>query len=194
MKFLFMETSSNFGNMLSMAAAAAFLPFLPMLPKQLLLNSFLYDAAQLPIPTDRVDPAFVRKPRRWDVRLIRRFMLVVGPVSSLFDLLTFVVLLHLFHADAALFRTGWFVESLATQVLVLFVIRTSARPWESRPSRGLTAATVAVAGLAFALPYTAVSEPLGFVPLPPAYLLFVASATAAYLAAVEWAKRIVFER
>jgi Mg2+-importing ATPase len=191
MKYLLMGTSSNFGNMLSMAAATAFLPFLPMLPKQILLTSLLYDLAQLAIPTDRVDPSYVRKPRRWDVRLIRRFMLAIGPVSSLFDFLTFAVLLHLFCADAMLFHTGWFVESLATQTLVLFVIRTGGNPLRSRPSRALALGMVVVVVVGVLLPYSPLAEPLGFVPLSPGFLLFVIAATAAYLALVEVVKRQV---
>jgi Mg2+-importing ATPase len=192
MKYLFMGTSSNFGNMLSMAAATAFLKFLPMLPTQILLNNLMYDVAQLTIPTDRVDPSYVRKPRRWDIRLIRRFMLIIGPVSSVFDFLTFFVLLKLFGADEKLFHTGWFVESLATQTLVLFVIRTGGSPLRSRPSRPLTLTVIGVAALGVVLPYTPLAGPLGFVPLPVGYLLFVAAAVAAYLGMVEFVKRRVF--
>ena len=134
MKYVLMGTSSNFGNMLSMAAASMFLPFLPMLPLQILLNNFLYDLAQVPIPSDRVDATYTLKPKRWNVAFIRRFMLLIGPLSSVYDFLTFAVMLKVFHADATLFRTGWFVESLATQTLVIFVIRTAGRPWASRPS------------------------------------------------------------
>src|SRR5262249_11645626 len=115
MKYLLMGTSSNFGNMFSMAAASAFLPFLPMLPMQILLNNFLYDASQLAIPTDHVDKTLTYKPRRWNIWLIQRFMLLVGPISSIFDFLTFFVLLMVFRASEPLFQTGWFVESLATQ-------------------------------------------------------------------------------
>src|SRR5262249_53205065 len=120
MKYLLMETSSNFGNMLSMAAATALLPVLPMLPPEVLLNGLLYNVTQLAILTDRVDMGYLHNPRRWDIGLIRRFMFVFGPVSSLFDFLTFWVLLSLFRADEDLFHTGWFVESLATQTLVVF--------------------------------------------------------------------------
>jgi Mg2+-importing ATPase len=194
MKYLLMGTSSNFGNMLSMAAATAFLPFLPMRPTQILLNNLLYDLAQLPIPTDRVDPDYLRKPRRWDIGLIRRFMLLIGPLSSLFDFLTFWVLLRLFRAGEALFQTGWFVESLATQTLVLFVIRTGGNPFRSRPSRPLTVTVLAVAGVALLLPYTPLAGPLGFVPLPASYLAFVAAGTAAYLALVEASKRLLLRR
>ena len=129
MKYLLMGTSSNFGNMFSMAAASLFLPFLPMLPTQILLNNFLYDLAQVTIPTDNVDPSYLQQPAALGHRLIRDFMLFIGPVSSLYDFLTFFVLLHVFHAGETLFHTGWFVESLATQTLVLFVIRTMGNPF-----------------------------------------------------------------
>ncbi len=136
MKYLLMGTSSNFGNMFSMAAASVFLPFLPMLPTQILLNNFLYDLAQVTIPSDNVDDAYLRRPQRWDMRVIRDFMLFIGPISSVFDFLTFYVLLRYFHASERLFHTGWFVESLATQTLVLFVIRTMGNPFRSRPEPG----------------------------------------------------------
>ena len=126
MKYLLMGTSSNFGNMFSMAGASLFLPFLPMLPTQILLNNFMYDLSQLTIPTDNVDDEYLRKPQHWDISLIRNFMVFIGPISSIFDFLTFYVLLRFFHAGQVLFHTGWFVESLATQTLVLFVIRTVA--------------------------------------------------------------------
>jgi P-type Mg2+ transporter len=125
MKYVLMATSSNFGNMLSMALASLFLPFLPMLPLQILLNNFLYDLSQVAIPSDRVDRTWQRKPRRWNVAFIRRYMLTIGPISSVFDLATFALMLLVFRADEPLFRTGWFVESLATQTLVIFVIRTA---------------------------------------------------------------------
>ena len=149
MKYLLMGTSSNFGNMFSMAVASVFLPFLPMLPTQILLNNFLYDLAQITIPTDNVDRGYLSRPQRWDMRLIRDFMLFVGPVSSLFDFLTFYVLLHVFHATEALFHTGWFVESLATQTLVLFVIRTMGNPLTSRPSRALAISTLSIVASAW---------------------------------------------
>lgn len=194
MKYLLMETSSNFGNMLSMAAATAFLPFLPMLPTQVLLNGLLYNVTQLAIPTDRVDPGYLHKPRRWDIGIIRRFMLVLGPVSSMFDFLTFWALLSLFHAGEALFHTGWFVESLATQTLVLFVIRTAGNPLRSRPSRALALTVLGVVALAVLLPYSWLAEPLGFVPLPFSYLLLVALGAAVYLMLTEGAKRLLLRR
>jgi Mg2+-importing ATPase len=189
MKYLLMGTSSNFGNMFSMAAASVFLPFLPMLPTQILLNNLLYDVAQITIPTDRVDREYISRPQRWDMRLIRDFMLIVGPVSSLFDFITFYVLLHVLHATEPLFHTGWFVESLATQTLVLFVIRTTGRPLASRPSPALTATTVAVVVAGLVLPATPLAPLLGFTIPPWSYFAFLVFATVTYLALVEIVKR-----
>jgi Mg2+-importing ATPase len=194
MKYLLMETSSNFGNMLSMAIAALLLPFLPMLPVQLLLNNFLYDVAQLTIPTDRVDPEFLRRPRRWRIDLVRRFMLQIGPVSSVFDLTTFAVLLYVFHADAALFHTGWFVESVVTQVLVLFVIRKLGSGPAVPPSGALIASSTVIVVIAIALPYTPVAGWLGFVPMPALLVAAVAATVSAYLALVRVVKVHVLER
>ncbi|MDW7981998.1 MAG: magnesium-translocating P-type ATPase [Thermomicrobium sp.] len=189
MTCLLMETSSNFGNVFSMAGAAAWLPFLPMLPHQILLNNFLYDLAQIAIPRDRVDPVLTASPRRWDVSFIRAAMLVLGPVSSVFDFLTFGVLLLLFRADETLFHSGWFVESLITQCLVVFVIRTARPPWRWLPSIALTLNVIAIVGIGLALPFSPLADLLGFVPLPPTYLLFLAVAVTSYLALVELAKR-----
>jgi P-type Mg2+ transporter len=191
MKYLLMGTSSNFGNMFSMAAASVFLPFLPMLPTQILLNNLLYDVAQIAIPTDRVDRSYLSRPQRWDVRLIRNFMLIVGPISSLFDFITFYVLLRILHATEILFHTGWFVESLATQTLVLFVIRTMGNPFTSRPSRSLTVATCAVVALGLALPASPLAPLLGFTVPPISYFGFLVAATTAYLVLVEIVKRTV---
>src|SRR5438876_865862 len=162
MKYLFMGTSSNFGNMLSMAVASLFLPFLPMLPTQILLNNLLYDLAQISIPSDNVDAEYLRRPHRWNFTLIRRFMIFIGPVSSLYDFLTFFVLLRIFRANEVQFHTGWFVESLATQTLVLFVIRTMGNPIRSRPSLPLAITTIVVALVAVVIPYTPIAEFLGF--------------------------------
>ncbi len=193
MKYLFMGTSSNFGNVLSMAAASLFLPFLPMLPTQILLNNLLYDLAQLTIPTDNVDETYVQKPQRWDIGLIRNFMLFIGPISSVFDLLTFYVLLHFFHSSEAQFHTGWFVESLATQTLVLFVIRTSKNPFRSRPSGPLLATCLASVAVGVYLPFSPLAGVLGFTALPAKYFGFVAAATGLYLLLVEAAKRRLLE-
>ncbi len=189
MKYLLMGTSSNFGNMFSMAGAAIFLPFLPMLPTQILLNNFLYDLAQITIPTDNVDSAFIRKPQHWDIKLIRNFMLVIGPISSIYDFLTFYVLIAYFHAAEKEFHTGWFVESLATQTAVVFVIRTVGNPFKSRPSRALTVTVLTVIALSVLLPFSPFGPILGFVPLPFSYFIFLAGATATYLLLVELVKR-----
>ncbi|HEY2410072.1 MAG TPA: magnesium-translocating P-type ATPase [Polyangiaceae bacterium] len=188
MKYLLMGTSSNFGNMFSMAGAAALLPFLPMLPSQILLNGFLYDLAQITIPSDHVDADFVKKPRCWNIDLIRRFMFGMGPVSSLYDFLTFFVLLRFFHAGEALFHTGWFVESLATQTLVIFVVRTFGNPLRSRPSVALSMTVCAIVALGLVLPYSPIAGFLGLVPLPASFLLFVAGATLTYLLLVQGVK------
>lgn len=194
MKYILMATSSNFGNMFSMAGAALVLPFLPMLPVQVLLNNFLYDLSEVPIPMDTVDPDTVLKPQRWDMDTIRRFMLVVGPVSSVFDFLTFFVLLRLFHAGETLFHTGWFVESLATQVLVIFVIRTRRSPFASRPSRLLVATSLAVVAAAVLLPWTPLGTRLGFVPPPAAFFLALAGMVILYLAMVQVIKSWFYRR
>ncbi|MYM76266.1 HAD-IC family P-type ATPase, partial [Duganella sp. FT134W] len=144
MKYILMGTSSNFGNMFSMAGAALLLPFLPMLPVQILLNNLLYDLSELAIPLDHVDAADLRRPRPWDLALVRDFMLVMGPVSSVFDFLTFYLLLAVFDAGQALFHTGWFIESLASQVLVIFLLRTRGNPLRSRPHPALALGALAV--------------------------------------------------
>jgi Mg2+-importing ATPase len=194
LKYLLMGTSSNFGNMFSMAGASLFLPFLPMLPTQILLNNFLYDLSQVTIPTDNVDPAYTRRPHRWDISIIRDFMILIGPISSIYDFLTFFVLLKVFHASETLFHTGWFVESLATQTLVIFVIRTAGRPWRDRPSVALTASALIIVATGILLPFSPLGGYFGFTPLPPDFLLFLVVATATYLALVEVAKRRLMRR
>src|SRR5262249_35717322 len=161
---------SNFGNVLSMAGASLFLPFLPLLPTQILLNNLLYDVAQITIPTDNVDAAFLRKPQHWDVAFIRTFMLAVGPVSSAFDAITFYVLRQMVGPDEKAFHAGWFVESLATQVLVLFVMGTAGNPLASRPSGALVATCLAVVAVGFWLPFSPIAALLGFVSLPITYV------------------------
>jgi len=190
MKYVMMATSSNFGNMLSMAAASLVLPFLPLLPMQILLNNLLYDASEVAIPFDEVDAAETARPHDWDPDFIRRFMLVFGPLSSVFDLGTFWLLRSGFDAGAALFRSGWFVESLATQVLVIFVLRTRSAPWKSRPHPALVLGAIAVVAAAVALPYTPLAGPLGFAPMPPALLLAIAGVACTYVACAEAAKRL----
>ncbi len=193
-KYLLMGTSSNFGNMFSMAGAYIFLPFLPMLPSQILLNNFLYDLSQITIPTDNVDASFIKKPQHWDISLIRKFMIFIGPISSIFDFLTFFIMLRVFYAGAVLFHTGWFVESLATQTLVLFIIRTAGNPLRSRPSRPLAITTLLIVAIGMLLPYTPLAMPLGFTPLPGLYFLFLVVMTAIYLLLVELLKRRLMRR
>jgi P-type Mg2+ transporter len=189
MKYVLMGTSSNFGNMFSAAGASIFLKFLPMLPSQILLNNLLYDTSQLAIPTDEVDPEQVARPARWDVGFIRRFMLFFGPISSIFDFITFGVMLWVFHAGPALFRSGWFVESLATQTLVIFAIRTRRVPFfRSRPSLPLTLAALAVVTVGTVLPFTPLGHVLGFRPLPGPFFLFLIGAIISYLALIEVGK------
>ncbi|HVS82826.1 MAG TPA: magnesium-translocating P-type ATPase [Pyrinomonadaceae bacterium] len=194
MKYLLMGTSSNFGNMFSMAVASLFLPFLPMLPTQILLNNFLYDLAQVTIPTDHIDRTFIHKPQRWNVSMIRDFMIYIGPISSIYDFLTFFALLKVFSASEQLFHTGWFVESLATQTLVIFIIRTAGNPFRSRPSLALTATTIAVVMAGIVIPFTSLGRILGFTPLPLAFFLFLAGATGTYLLLVEIVKRKLMRR
>ncbi len=193
-KYLLMGTSSNFGNMFSMAGAYVFLPFLPMLPTQILLNNFLYDLSQVTIPTDTVDPSYIKKPQHWDINLIRNFMIFIGPVSSIFDFLTFLLLLRIFQAGAVLFHTGWFVESLATQTLVLLIIRTAGNPLRSRPSRPLAITTLVIVAVGIVLPYTPLAGPLGFTPLPALYFLFLVVMTTIYLLLVQLVKQRLMRR
>jgi Mg2+-importing ATPase len=193
-KYLLMATSSNFGNMFSMAVASVVIPFLPMLPTQILMGNFLYDGAQVALPSDRVDDEYLRKPHHWDVGALRGFMIRVGLVSSVFDGLTFFVLLRWFHGDAAMFRSGWFIESFVTQILVLLVIRTAGNPFRSRPSTLLVTTIAAALAIAVALPYSPFAHVLGFVPPPGRVLGFVALVTAVYLVVVDYVKRRTMKR
>jgi Mg2+-importing ATPase len=196
MKYIIMGTSSNFGNMFSMAAASLFLRFLPMLPAQILLNNLLYDVSQLGIPNDNVDPAMKQRPKRWQIGFIRQFMTIIGPISSIYDFLTFGVLLWLFHAatNESLFHTGWFVESLATQTLVVFVIRTAANPLKSRPSRPLLVSVLAVVAVAIVLPYTPLGSLLQFTPPPVSLLGAIALLAVTYLFLVQAVKSWFYRR
>ena len=193
MKYVLMGTSSNFGNMFSAAAASSLLPFLPMLPSQILLNNLLYDTGQLAIPTDCVDDEQRRAPAHWDIAGIRRFMLVFGPVSSLFDFLTFAIMFGLFGAGPELFRTGWFVESLATQALVIFVIRTRRVPFlRSRPSAPMLVSTLAVVAAGVLLPYSPLGPLLGLTRPPALFLLVLAGLIVVYLALIELTKKAFY--
>ena len=188
LKYMMMGTSSNFGNMFSMAGGVLFLPFLPMLPTQILLNNLLYDVSETTIPLDEVSDTMIAKPRRWDIDIVRKFMLVFGPLSSVFDFITFGLLLLVFHADEKLFQTGWFVESLSTQILVIFIIRT-AHPFQDRPAKALAASSLAAFAVALALPYLPFAHWLGFVPMPAALVGALALVTVTYLATVYGVKR-----
>jgi P-type Mg2+ transporter len=180
--------------MFSMAGGVLFLPFLPMLPVQILLNNLLYDVSEIAIPLDNVDERAIERPCHWDMWFVRDFMIVLGPVSSLFDFITFGVLLWIFQANEALFHTGWFVESLATQVLVIFIIRTRGSPLRSVPHPLLTATSLAVVVIAVALPFTPIGTWLGFVPLPAGFLVALAAMTATYLVVVEYVKAWFYNR
>ncbi len=189
MKYVLMATSSNFGNMFSAAGASVFLTFLPMLPSQILLNNLLYNAGQLVIPTDRVDPEALARPAAWDMKFIRKFMTVFGPVSSVFDFITFWVMLSVLHAGHVEFRTGWFVESIATQTLVVYVIRTRRVPFlRSRPSLPMLLVPTGAAVVGAILPYTGLANLLGFTPLPAQFFLILFGMVVVYLFVVELAK------
>ena len=191
-KYVFMGSSSNFGNMFSMAGAALILPFLPMLPIQILLNNLLYDLSEIAIPFDHVDPEVVSRPVTWNVRLIEKFMLVFGPISSVFDFLTFFVLLQVFHANEALFQTGWFIESITTQVFVVFAIRTRRWFFMSKPHPFLVAMALLAVAMAMTLPLLPIGAWFGFVAPPPLFFGFLLLGTLTYLAIVEAAKRLFY--
>jgi Mg2+-importing ATPase len=182
-KYIKMGASSNFGNMFSVLGASIFLPFLPMQPIQVLTNNLLYDFSQTTIPTDNVDPEYLAVPRRWDIGNLTRFVLVIGPISSIFDYLTYFMMLYVFHAwnNAPLFQAGWFVESLMTQTLIIHIIRTARIPFiESRASTPLILTTLIIVAIGSAIPYTPLGTTLGFVPLPPLYWVCVMVMLVAY--------------
>ena len=194
-KYVLMGTSSNFGNMFSASVASVVLPFLPMLPGQILLNNLLYDTGQLAIPTDRVDPEQLLAPSHWDIAFIRRFMLTFGPISSIFDFATFALMLFVFNAAPAEFRSGWFIESIATQTLIIFAIRTRRVPFfRSRPSLALAVASLAVVAVGAWLPFSPLSGVLGFSPLPLPFFLALVGMILGYLVLVEVAKVWFFSR
>jgi Mg2+-importing ATPase len=194
LKYIYMTTSANFGNMFSMAGAALFLPFLPLLPKQILLNNFLTDFPAMAISTDSVDAEVVDRPRPWDIRFIRNFMIVFGVVSSLFDFLTFAALIFILKATPDQFRTGWFVESVMTEVLIIVVMRTWKPFYKSMPSRPLLVAMVLVLLVTLALPYSPLKGILGFTPMPFSSLMLLGLITVTYAAASELTKKYFFAR
>lgn len=195
MKYILMGLSSNFGNMFSVAAATLFLPFLPMLPSQILINNFLYDTSQVTIPTDHVDESYTQKPQRWDLRMIYHYMLIFGLTSSLFDFATFYTLYKVFHVSEAQFRTGWFMESLATQILVVFIIRTSRIPFiQSKPGKYLVLSVLLCLGAGWLLPYTPLAGMIGFEVLPAPVLLTIIALVLLYLLCAELVKRFIYHR
>ena len=190
-KYIKMGSSSNFGNMLSMTGASIFLPFLPMLPIQILLLNFLYDVSQIAIPMDEVDKEYLLRPRPWNVSYIRKFMLIIGPISSIYDFLTFAVMLSFFHCanNPKLFHTGWFIESLCTQTLVIYVIRTAKVPFiESWPSRFLVMTSLAIVAAGIVIPLSPLAGPFGFVVPPAAYFLILIAMVGSYLYLVQVVK------
>jgi Mg2+-importing ATPase len=188
LKYVRMGASSNFGNMLSMAVASIALPFLPMLPTQILLNNLLYDLSELGIPFDRVSRQATAQPQVWSMTRLVRFAAIMGPLSSVFDFLTFGALIFLFGASPDEFRTAWFIESMATQILVIFIIRTNARPWHHWPDPVLSASSLIALLVAMIVPFTPVGAWFGFVPPPPMMMAGIALLVAIYLACAEWLK------
>ncbi|MBC7261719.1 MAG: cation transporting ATPase C-terminal domain-containing protein, partial [Chloroflexi bacterium] len=192
LKYVFTTTSANFGNMFSMAGASLFLPFLPLLAKQILLNNFLSDFPAMGIASDNVDEDWVEKPHRWDIRFIRDFMILFGLVSSVFDYLTFGVLLFALRATPEQFRTGWFVESLMTELFVALVVRTRRPFFQSKPSNYLLLSTLVIAVITVAIPYLPFAGILGFTPLPASVMLGLLGITALYVLATEVAKKVFY--
>ncbi|MDQ3239118.1 MAG: magnesium-translocating P-type ATPase [bacterium] len=195
LKYVMMGVSSNFGNMFSVIGAVLFLPYLPMLPIQILLNNLLYDFSQITIPSDKVDDEYIQSPKRWDMKFLKHFMFVFGTISSVFDFLTFFILYKVFSASASVFQTGWFLESLATQTLVIYIIRTKKIPFiESFPSKYLVLSTVMAVSVGWILPYTYFGGLFQFTPLPLQIILTLVAIIVVYLVTVEIAKRIFFKK
>ncbi len=193
-KYLMMSLSGNFGNMLSMAGASLFIPFFPLLPTQILLNNLLYDSSQFAIPLDNVDAEDVKVPRKFDIKFLKKFMLVFGPISSIFDIITFVALISVFHFTGAQFQTGWFLESMATQMLVVFIIRTRKTPFaESRPSKTLFASIIIVLAIGWTLAIAPIGAIFGFAPIPLSTIVFAFVISLVYLAITEIAKGIFYK-
>ncbi|MDE1848672.1 MAG: magnesium-translocating P-type ATPase [Nanoarchaeota archaeon] len=194
-KYILMGVSSDFGNMLSMSISSFFLPFLPMLPTQVLLNDLLYDFSQFPISSDNVDSEYMKRPKKFNLSLIRRFMLWFGPISSLYDFITFGVMIFLLKFSDVAFRTGWFIESVATQTLIVFVIRTRRSPfWKSRPAKGILISCLSIVAAALIIPYTPLGTLFGLEPMPLFYFIFLIGAVITYILLVEVGKRIFFKK
>ncbi len=194
LKYVFMATSANFGNMFSMAGASLFLSFLPLLPKQILLTNLMTDFPEMAIATDTVDSQMVEQPRRWDINFIRRFMITFGILSSVFDYLTFGVLMLILHATTEQFRTGWFLESVVSATLIVLVIRSRRSFLKSLPGRYLLLATLVIAGITIIFPFTPLGRVFGFSPLPSSFLLFMGIIVAAYIVTAEMVKQVFYKK
>ena len=193
LKYVFMATSANFGNMFSMAGVSLVLPFLPLLPKQVLLTNLMTDFPEMTIATDSVDDEMIAYPRRWDIKAIRKFMVTFGILSSVFDYLTFALLLLVLHATEVQFRTGWFLESVISASLIVLVIRSRKPFFRSRPGNSLLLATLSIVAITAVLPFTPLASILGFSPLPAVFLLFIAIIVLLYIGAAEMAKRVFYK-
>ena len=194
MKYILMGTSSDFGNMLSMSVSSFFLPFLPMLPSQVLLNDLMYDVSQTTVSSDNVDNEYIKKPKKFNLNAIKKYMLFFGPISSVYDFITFGIMLWFFHSSDVMFRTGWFIESIATQTLVVFIIRTRKPFWKSRPGKWLLLSCLGIVALALAITLTPIGKLFGMTSLPALFFAFLAAMIVTYLALAELAKRIFFKK
>ena len=194
MKYIFMATSANFGNMFSMAGASLFLPFLPLLPKQILLTNLLTDLPEMTIATDLVDKAYTEKPRRWDIAFIKRFMLVFGLLSSVFDYLTFYILLHVLKGGEKTFQTGWFTESVISAALIVMVVRTRLPFFKSKPGKLLLAANLFIIAVVLLLPFTPIAAMLGFTRLPLSSYGWLLLIIAGYVVAAELTKHWFYKK
>jgi Mg2+-importing ATPase len=194
LKYVFMATSANFGNMFSMAGVSLFLNFLPLLPKQVLLTNLFTDFPEMTIATDSVDSEAVEKPRRWNIRFIRNFMITFGILSSVFDYLTFGALIFILHASKEVFRTGWFLESVISASLIVLVIRSRRPFFKSKPGKYLLISTLLIVGVTLALPYTPIAGVLGFKPLPFLLIAVIMAIVALYIVSAEIAKRIFYKK
>jgi Mg2+-importing ATPase len=194
LKYVFMATSANFGNMFSMAGVSLFLPFLPLLPKQILLTNLMTDFPEMTIATDSVDNEMVEQPRRWDIRFIRSFMITFGILSSVFDYLTFGALLLIMHATTEQFRTGWFLESVISASVIVLVVRSRRPFFKSKPGKYLLMATLLVVGVTLMVPFTPLGEVFGFCPLPGSFMLVMGIIVIVYVFAAEMAKKVFYKR
>jgi Mg2+-importing ATPase len=194
LKYVFMATSANFGNMFSMAGISLLIPFLPLLPKQILLTNLLTDLPEMTIATDNVDDELVKYPHRWDIKLIRKFMVIFGPLSSVFDYLTFGLLLLIYHANEVLFRTGWFIESVVSASMVVLVVRSRRSLFKSEPGKYLLLATLSVGAFTFLFPFTPLAKIFGFAPLPIHLFLAILLVVILYIVTAEIVKKAFYKK